>query len=69
MVPRCSGSTGRASEATELRRIVTGALMGDPLPGRFERSEALRRALPSPRPEQPLDEWLGPKKFEDRGLR
>lgn len=46
-------------------RCVTAALMGDPLPDRFERSEALRRALPQPREERPLSEWLGAAELSD----
>lgn len=38
-------------------RCVTGVVMGDPLPGRLERAEALRLALPEPRPEIGLEEW------------
>lgn len=39
-------------------RCVTGALMGDPLPDRIERAEALRLSLPEPREERPLSEWI-----------
>lgn len=38
--------------------VVTAAVMGDPLPGRLERAEALRLSLPEPRPEQDLAQWL-----------
>ena len=39
-------------------RCVTALLMGDPVPDRLERAEALRLDLPVPRPEQPLSDWL-----------
>lgn len=39
-------------------RRVTSLLMGDPDPGRLARSEELRLALPEPRPDQPLSDWL-----------
>ena len=39
-------------------RCVTSLLMGDPDPDRLARSEALRAALPEPRPDQPLSDWL-----------
>lgn len=39
-------------------RCVTALLMGDPAPDREERAEALRLALPEPRPDQPLSDWL-----------
>lgn len=38
--------------------VVTAAVLGDPLPGRLERAEALRLSLPEPRPEQDLTQWL-----------
>lgn len=38
--------------------VVTAAVLGDPLPGRLERAEALRLSLPEPRPEQDLAQWL-----------
>jgi hypothetical protein len=31
---------------------VTAALLGDPVPDRIERAEALRRSLPEPRPDE-----------------
>lgn len=49
--------TTMATDALPSRR-VTSLLMGDPAPDRAERAEALRRALPEPRTEQPLSEWL-----------
>lgn len=39
------------------RRCVTALLMGDPMPDRLERAEALRQQLPEPR-ELNLSEWL-----------
>lgn len=65
-----SGSRGpeRAFQTMRLKRVVTADLMGDPLPGRFERAEALRRSLPEPRPDIPLEDWLGERKIEERGL-
>lgn len=41
-----------------VRGLVTAAVLGDPLPGRLERAEALRLSLPAPRPEQDLAQWL-----------
>lgn len=41
-----------------MRGLVTAAVLGDPLPGRLARAEALRLSLPAPRPEQDLAQWL-----------
>jgi len=46
------------------RQNVTARLMGDPEPGRLERSVALRGALPEPR-ELPLSEWLAAPQIID----